>query len=91
MNNISKDFVSDDGTNETVVASSNDDYTLNMDKKYVLANRKEKKESKLARKFKNSILGADIGVKSKGFSSVAILATVIALAVFVAIYFMWRF
>ncbi len=91
MNNISKDFTNDDGTNETMVASSSDGYQLNMDKKYVLANRKEKKESKLAKKFKGSVLGTDIGIKSKGFSSVAILATVIALAVFVAIYFMWRF
>lgn len=91
MNNIIKDFTNDDGTNETMVASSSDGYQLNMDKKYVLANRKEKKESKLAKKFKGSVLGTDIGIKSKGFSSVAILATVIALAVFVAIYFMWRF
>ena len=91
MNNISKDFVGDDGVNETVVASSSDNYELNMDKKYVLANRKEKKESKLAKKFKGSILGADIGIKSKGFSSVAILATVIALAALIVIYFMWRF
>lgn len=91
MNNISKDFVSDDGANETMIASSSDEYKLNMDKKYVLANRKEKKESKLSKRFKNSILGTDIGVKSKGFSSVAILATVIALAALAVIYFMWRF
>ncbi len=91
MNNISKDFTNDDGSNETMVASSSDEYILNMDKKYVLANRKEKKESKLAKKFKGSILGTDIGIKSKGFSSVAILATVIALAALAVIYFMWRF
>ena len=91
MNNISRDFTNDDGSNETMVASSSDEYMLNMDKKYILANRKEKKESKLAKKFKGSILGADIGIKSKGFSSVAILATVIALAALAVIYFMWRF
>ena len=91
MNNISKDFVNDDGTNETMIASSNDEYKLNMDKKYVLANRSQKKESKLSKRFKNSILGTDIGIKSKGFSSIAILATVIALAVLAVIYFMWRF
>ena len=91
MNNISKDFVSDDGTNETMIASSNDEYKLNMDKKYVLANRSQKKESKLSKKFKNSILGTDIGIKSKGFSNIAILATVIAIAALAVIYFMWRF
>ena len=51
----------------------------------------EKKVSKLAEKFKGSILGADIGVKSGGFSTIAILATVIALAVLAALYFIWRF
>ena len=50
-----------------------------------------KKESKLARKFKGSILGADIGVKSGGFSNVAILASVIAVGVILIMYFMWRF
>ena len=91
MNNISKDFVNDDGTNETMIASSTDDYKLNMDKKYVLANHNQMKESKLSKKFKNSLIGSDIGIKSKGFSSVAILATVIALAALAVIYFMWRF
>jgi len=91
MNNISKDFVNEDGTHETVVASSNDNYKLDLDRKYVLVNRGQKKESKFAKKFKNSLIGADIGVKSKGFSSVAILATVVALAALVVIYFMWRF
>ena len=50
-----------------------------------------KKESKLVKKFKGSMLGADIGVKSGGFSSIAILATVIAIAVLVVMYFIWRF
>ena len=60
-------------------------------KNYTLSNHKTKKESRLAKKFKGSILGADIGVKSSGFSSVAILATVIALAAALVMYFIWRF
>ena len=91
MNNLSKSFKNDEGIEETVVASSDDNYTVKLANNYSLANHKEKKESRLAKKFKGSILGADIGVKSSGFSNVAILATVIALSVLVIMYFLWRF
>ena len=91
MNNLSKKYVNDDGVEETVVADSNDNYEVKLDGNYTLSNHKEKKESRLAKKFKGSILGADIGVKSSGFSSVAILATVIALAAAIIMYFIWRF
>ena len=91
MNNLSKNLKNEDGTEETIVASSNDNYTINLDKKYTLANHKEVKESKIAKKFKNSIFGADIGVKSGGFSNVAILATVIAVGALAIMYFAWRY
>lgn len=91
MNNLSKKYVNDDGVEETVVADSNDNYEVKLDGNYTLSNHKTKKESRLAKKFKGSILGADIGVKSSGFSSVAILATVIALAAALIMYFIWRF
>ena len=91
MNNLSKNYVNDEGVEETVVASSDDNYEVNLAKNYRLSNHQAKKESRLAKKFKGSILGADIGVKSSGFSSVAILATVIALAIALIMYFIWRF
>ena len=91
MNNLSKNVTDDEGKNETIVVSSNDNYTVKLDKNYTLSNHKEKKESRLAKKFKGSILGADIGVKSSGFSSIAALATVIAVAVLAVLYFIWRF
>lgn len=90
MNNLSKNYVNDEGNEETFVASSNDNYKVKLDN-YTLSNEKLKKESKLAKKFKGSILGTDIGVKSGGFSTIAVLATVIALAVLVTLYFIWRF
>lgn len=90
MNNITKDFVNEAGEKETLVVSSNDNRTLNLNG-YVLSNHREKKESTLTKKFKGSILGSDIGIKSEGFSTVAILATVIALAVAIVLYFIWRF
>ena len=91
MNNLTKKYVNDEGVEETIVASSNDDYEVKIAKNYTLSNHKAKKESRLAKKFKGSILGADIGVKSNGFSSVAILALVIALAAAITMYFIWRF
>ena len=90
MNNFSKKYVNDDGNEETIIANSTDNYDLKLDS-YTLSNHTAKKQSRLAQKFKGSILGADIGVKSGGFSTVAILATVIALSVAVVLYFIWRF
>lgn len=91
MNNLSKKYVNEDGAEATIVASSDDNYEVKLAKNYTLSNHTAKKESRLAKKFKGSILGADIGVKSSGFSSVAILATVIALAAALIMYFIWRF
>ena len=91
MNNYQRDIKNEDGTEETIVITSNDNRTLDLTKTYKLANHKEKKESKLAQKFKNSILGTDIGIKSAGFSNVAILATIIAIATLCIMYFLWRF
>ena len=91
MENLSKSFVNEEGETETIVASSDDNYKVNLDGKYVLSNHEDKKDNKLVQKFKGSFLGADIGVKSRGFSSVAILATVLSLAVLLVLYFCWRF
>lgn len=91
MNNYQKDIKNDDGTEETIIITSNDAYQLNMTKTYKLANYTQKKESKFVKKFKNSILGTDIGIKSAGFSNVAILATIIAVGVLCVMYFLWRF
>ena len=89
MNNYQKDIKNEDGTEETIIITSNDARTIDLTKTYKLAN--QKKESKLARKFKNSILGTDIGFKSAGFSNIAILSTIIALATLSIMYFLWRF
>ena len=91
MNNFQRDIQNDDGTQETVVITSNDNYNLNMHKTYKLANHTIKKESALVKRFKGSILGADIGIKSSGFSNIAILATIIAIGVLCVMYFLWRF
>ena len=91
MNNITKTYKDEEGREATMIADSTDNYQVNLNRSYSLANRTAPKTNKFADKFKNSILGADIGVKSGGFGTVAILATVIALAALAIIYFMWRF
>ena len=90
MENYSKNIVNEDGTEETIIITSTDNRTLNMTKNYSIANNNIKKESKFMRKYKNSILGRDIGYKSSGFSHIAILATIIAVAAICIMYFMWR-
>lgn len=91
MNNMSGSFKNEDGSEETIIINSTDNRELNLTKKYRLANHTEKKQSKLAQKFKGTILGADIGVKSGGFTNIAILSTVIALSAMAIMYFLWRF
>ena len=91
MNNYQKNIKNEDGTEETLIITSTDAHTLDLTKTYKLANHSQKKESKLVRKFKNSILGADIGIKSAGFSNIAILATIIAIGTLSIMYFLWRF
>ena len=91
MNNLSKNFVNEDGKEETVIANSTDNYSLHLNDHYSLANHHQKEESKFAKKFKKSIFGSDIGVKSEGFTSIAILSTVIVISVLLVLYFIWRF
>ncbi len=91
MNNFSKSYMNEEGKKETVVANSQDNYHIKLNGNYKLANHNNKKENKFVKKFKGSLLGTDIGVKSGGFSSIAILATVIAISVIAIMYFLWRF
>ena len=91
MNNYQRDIQNEDGTEETLVITSSDNRTLDLTKTYKLANHNQKKENKFVKKFKNSILGADIGTKSAGFTNIAILATIIAVGTLCVMYFLWRF
>ena len=86
----SKEIINNDGSKEKIILTSEDDKELNIKGPFVLANHNQKKESKIAKKFKGTILGADIGVKSGGFTNVAILATVIAVSASLVLFFLWR-
>ena len=48
-----KNIHNEDGTEETIVITSTDNRILNLNQTYKLANQTKKKESKLAKKFKN--------------------------------------
>ena len=90
MNNIQTNLRNNDGSIETLLITSEDNYVLNMNKTYKLANHTQKKENKLVSCFKNSILGSEIGVKAEGFSNIAFLATIIAIGTFCVMYLLWR-
>ena len=91
MNRLERDIKNLDGTIDTLVITSNDNvYPLDVNKTYKLANNIQKKENKFISAYKNSILGADIGVRSEGFSNIAILSTLIAIGVFCIMYLFCR-
>ena len=61
-----------------------------MPKSYKLYRASTQKENKLLNGFKNSILGMDIGINSEGFSYIAILATLLAVASLIIMYILFR-
>lgn len=88
MNCVKRDIAN---TNETLVISSNNNTNpLDVTKIYKLANNSQRKENKYLNAFKNSILGAEIGVKAEGFSNVLILGTLVAIGALSIMYAFWR-
>ena len=74
-----------DGSLETIEITSNDNYTVKIGTNYKLANYEGPKN-----RFKNSIIGSDIGIHSKGFISVAIVATLLSLGALLIMYISFR-
>lgn len=87
---LQKDFTNPDGIIETMIITSDDNYTIDLSKRYKLANYTSKKQNKIVNAFKNSILGAEIGIKAEGFSNIAILATIIAVGLFCMMFILFR-
>ena len=90
VNNIQKDIINADGTIDTVILTSNDNYNINLPRNYKIANNNLNKGNKFVNKFKNSILGTEIGVKAEGYSNIAILATIVAVGAICLMYILWR-
>lgn len=70
--------------------TSNDNYKLELPTSYKLYKTEVKKENELVSMFKDSILGCDIGINSKGFSYIAILATLLAIGSLLIMYILFR-
>ena len=91
MNVLERDIQNTPGNIDTLVISSKDNnYPLNLTKKYKLVNNMQSKENKYISAFKTSILGTEIGIKAEGFSNIAILATLIAIGTLCIMYIFWR-
>ena len=91
MNCLERDMKNADGTIDTLIISSNDNtYPLDVNKTYKLVNNTYKKENKFISAYKNSILGAEIGVKAEGFSTITILATLVAIGALCTMYLFCR-
>ena len=91
MNCLKGEINNPDGTIETLIIESSDNsYPLDRTKTYRLANYKSSKQNKFASAFKNSIFGAEIGIKAEGFSNIAILATILAVGLFITMYITFR-
>ena len=89
--NIERDIKNNDGSIETLLIISNDNVCpLDLNKTYKLANKIDTNQNKFVSKFKNSIFGSDIGVNADGFSNIAILATILAVASVLVMYVLWR-
>lgn len=58
-----------------------------MNKTYVLV---KNEDSEKINKFKKSLLGTDIGVKSENFTSIILLSTFIAVGTLLLMYYSWR-
>jgi len=61
-----------------------------MNKTYKIANHIQTKDNKLINNFKNSIFGAEIGIKSDNFKSVILLSTILAVGTIFLMYYFWR-
>lgn len=87
MNTMSREMKNKDGSVDTVIISSNDDYKVNLSKKYVLVGYAGNKH---VDNFKNSIFGMDIGINSHGFASVMMISILLAIVMIVGMYLSFR-
>ena len=88
VTSIEREMHESDGTIKTILITSNDKHTIDLSKTYKLDKRM--KESRLTKVFKNSILGTEVGIKTEGFTTITILATLIAVATICLMYVLFR-
>ena len=77
MNMIRREFKNKNGSVDKIMATSSDNYQINIGNNYKLVKFYKERKS-----FSDTLLGSDIGFNSNGFASVMFIATLIACAVF---------
>ena len=88
--NLEKDMKNSDGTIDTlIITSSNNSNPLESNKTYKLVNNLSKQD-KIINKFKNSILGTEVGINAEGFSNIALLGAILAISSVITMYILWR-
>ena len=73
-----------DGTVDKIIATSNDDKNIMIGENYKLVKFGNKKA------FKDTLLGSDIGIHSRGFAGVTIISTRVAVSTFILMYISFR-
>ena len=84
---MTKEIRNNDGSTDIIMITSDDNLDIKINNNYKLANRSS---NKIYSKFRNSVLGYDIGVASSGFVNVILLSTVIAISLIAILYFNFR-
>lgn len=87
MNTLNGEMKNRDGSVDKVIISSNDNYLVNLPKKYKLVGYAG---NKINDRFKASLFGSDIGINSVGFTTVMLMSTMIAIGTILVLYFNWR-
>ena len=83
MNSTNKKINYSDGTSSIVEISSTDNYHVILNNKYIITNKYNKNKN-------NSLLTSDIGVNSRGFASITILASIISVIAFITMILSFR-
>ena len=82
---ISKEIRNNNGTIDKIIATSYDDYEMSISNEYKLVKIAGRKGT-----FKDTLLGSDIGIHSKGFINVAIFSMLISVSVIIFMYLSFR-
>ena len=85
MNTIKKEIKNKDNTVDIVFAKSSDNYNVIINDNYKLIRFSNSKSI-----FNNSIFGSDIGIHSKGFTSIVGISSIIAVGLIVTMLINFR-
>ena len=85
MNLIRKVLKNKDGSANKIIAKSTDNYNIDINNNYQLVKFYKERKS-----FKDTILGSEIGFKSRNFASVIVISTLISVSAFILMVLSFR-